>query len=146
MPFPATIETPASAADQRGDTRITLNLQATGTLDSGDLASVLIHDLSRTGLLIETDAVLVLGQAIWVALPQTGDVATRIVWNSGTLFGCRFEAPLSHAALSAARLRNPIPAAVVPLSHYADVRAPELFPERLSRLRQERGLSRAELS
>lgn len=146
MPFPATIETAVRADDQRSDTRIRLNLEATGTLESGGTALVLIHDLSRTGLLMETDAALVLGQAVWVALPHSGDIATTIVWNSGTLFGCRFETPLSHGTLSAARLRNPIPAAVDPLRRHEDAHAPVLFPARLRRLRNERGLSRAALS
>lgn len=146
MPIPATIETPASAAEQRGETRIRLNLRATGILDSGDTAAVLIHDLSRTGLLIETEAAFVLRQAILVALPQTGDIAATIIWNSGTLFGCQFQTPLSNAAVAAARLRNPIPEALDPANLYEDRGARELLPARLRRLRQERGLSRAALS
>lgn len=146
MRFSGTIETPASAVDQRGETRIRLNLQATGVFDGGGAAAVRIHDLSRTGLLVETEAPLVLGQAILVALPDTGDIVAMIIWNSGALFGCQFQTPLSNATVSAARLRNPISAGGNSVDLYDDGSAHELLPARLRRLRQERGLSRAALS
>lgn len=146
MPFPAHIEPANPAADARGDPRIRLSLDTVGVAANGDVTAVMIHDLSRTGLLIETRSPLVLGQPIWVALPEAGEVAATIVWNSGRLFGCRFDAALSEASLSAARLKNPLPATLDPLQHAAPPATPESFAARLRRLRHERGWSLAGLA
>ncbi len=146
MPFPAHIEPADPAADARGDPRIRLSLDTVGVAANGDVTAVLIHDMSRTGLLIETRSPLALGQPIWVALPEAGEVAATIVWNSGRLFGCRFDAALPEASLSAARLKNPIPATVDPLQHAAPPAVPESFAARLRRLRHERGWSLASLA
>jgi len=146
MPFPAHIEPANPAADERGEPRIRLNLDTVGVAANGDVTAVMIHDMSRTGLLIETGSPLTLGQSIWVALPEAGEVAATIVWNSGRLFGCRFDAALSEASLSAARLKNPIPAAVDPIQHAAPSAAPQSFAERLRARRLARGWSLASLA
>lgn len=146
MPFPAHIESASPAADARGDPRIRLSLDTVGVAANGDVTAVLIHDMSRTGLLIETGSPLALGQPIRVALPEAGEVAATVVWNSGHLFGCRFDAALPDASLSAARLKNPIPPTVDPLQHAAPPPVPESFAARLRHLRHARGWSLASLA
>src|SRR3546814_13145493 len=64
-------------------------------------------------------------------------------WSSDVCSSDLFDRPLARAALSAAQLRNPLPQDVDPAGVAADS---EMLAERLRRLRQERGLSRVELS
>lgn len=70
-----------------------------------------IHDISNTGLLLETGASLAEGQKFNVDLPEIGVTQAKVVWASARYFGCRFDAPVPKAAVSAALLRNPIPLA-----------------------------------
>jgi len=69
---------------------------------------VTIHDISNTGLLLETGASLAERQKFDVELPEIGVTQATVVWASARYFGCRFNAPVSRAAVSAALLRNPI--------------------------------------
>ena len=96
-----------STANRRGSPRRTLRLQALGTTSSEAAAPVVIQDLSRTGLLIETSAELAPGERIEVDLPEAGPAHAKVVWSSGRFFGCKFERPIPPAALSSAILRSP---------------------------------------
>jgi hypothetical protein len=73
-----------------------------------DREEVIIHDISHTGLLLETTALLTERQALDVELPEVGIVQANVVWRSSRFVGCRFATPVSQAAVSAALLRNPI--------------------------------------
>ena len=73
-----------------------------------DGEEVIIHDMSHTGLLLETTALLTERQALDVELPEVGIVQANVVWRSSRFVGCRFATPVSQAAVSAALLRNPI--------------------------------------
>lgn len=143
MPINATIEEQEISGSRRGAARMRMRLETPGSLDRGEGATVVIHNLSATGMLVETASDLAVGQRIVVALPEARDVAATVVWRSEALAGCRFDQPLSRATLSAAQLRNPLPDDVDP-AHEAD--GPEMLPQRLLRLRRERGLSRAALA
>ena len=68
---------------------------------------VVIHDLSASGILIQTGAALKTAQALEVELPEIGAAVAKVVWRSGDYFGCQFEKRIPKAALSAALLRNP---------------------------------------
>lgn len=143
MPIHATLEAQTKTDSQRGAARMRMRIEASGSLGSGEGTTVVIHNLSATGMLIETNSELAIGQRVMVALPESSDLAAIIVWRSGALAGCRFAQPLSRATLSAARLRNPLPSDVDPA---IEGELGETLPQRLRRLRQERGLSRAALS
>jgi transcriptional regulator with XRE-family HTH domain len=144
MPIHAMIEQEKGAdAGARGAARMHMRLETSGSLDGQQGTAVIIHNLSATGMLIETTSDLEIGQRIAVILPEAPDCTAAIVWRSGALAGCRFDRPLSRAALSAAQLRNPLPQDVDPASLAEN---DEMLADRLRRLRQERGLSRVELS
>ncbi len=143
MSIHATLEVQKKGGSQRGAARMRMRIEAAGSLGSGEGTTVVIHNLSATGMLIETMSELAIGQRLTVVLPEAPDLAAIIVWRSGALAGCRFAQPLSRATLSAAQLRNPLPAEVDPAIHVAP---DETLPQRLRRLREERGLSRAALS
>lgn len=68
---------------------------------------VVIHNLSSTGLLIETPTDLQPGEALDVNIPETGVVQAEVVWSSGEFYGCEFATPLNQAAVSAAVLVSP---------------------------------------
>jgi hypothetical protein len=90
-------------AEQRGWPRRKLylgsNLQAGGE-------PVTIHDLSSTGLLIETEAGLAPFDSIGIELPEVGLAQALVVWSGGHFHGCQFKERVSQAAISAALLRS----------------------------------------
>jgi transcriptional regulator with XRE-family HTH domain len=63
-----------------------------------------VHDLSATGLLLETSIELAVDERLEVELPEATNARARVIWKSGNLFGCQFTSPLPRAALSAAQL------------------------------------------
>lgn len=94
-------------SDRRRSPRRSLKLEAAESPPSAPGARVVIHDLSLTGLLIETTASVAVGERFQVQIPEAGEVEAEFVWNSGSLYGCRFTNPISKAALSAALLKSP---------------------------------------
>ena len=116
MPIPGHFEDLPSAPGRPRETRRQLQLEAEGALPSGDAARVLIHNVSASGLLIETTVTLHEGERIEIALPGAGPAPAAVIWSSGALYGCRFKTPLSPGVLSALQLRSdaapsPAPAA-----------------------------------
>lgn len=105
MPFEpreAKIET---SIDNRKRRRHRLLLEAEGL--GNDMASdaVLVHDISDTGLLIETIYALGIGEIIEVKHPCTGVLMeAEIMWAGGQIYGCKFTRERTQAAISAKRL------------------------------------------
>jgi transcriptional regulator with XRE-family HTH domain len=146
MPIAAQFEeTPQPAGAPRAPRR-TLRLEAQGELASGAAAGVLVHNISATGLLLETDAALAVGEVLEVDLPQAGATRTTVVWTSDRLFGCRFDAPISPGALSAAQLRGAVGGEIAIEPRGRAAAAGEGFSARLQRLRKERGLSLGQIA
>ena len=124
--------------------RRTLLLTARGTTSDGDTAAVLVHNISTTGLLFETQSSLAAGESMDIELPEAGMIRANVVWKSGKLFGCQFDMPISAAVLSAAQLRGATGGQVVlnvPASSPG-----ESFGSRLQRLRKDGGLTLADLA
>ena len=78
-----------------------------GALLSGTGDEAVIHDLSTTGILIETKADLATFEQLQLELPEAGQVVATVMWNSGQYFGCEFHKPIPQAAISAALLQSP---------------------------------------
>lgn len=95
---------PLQSDNRRYASRRALRLGATLS-DRG--VEVLIHDLSPTGLLIETAQSLTKGETLFVDLPERGPTAASVAWSSGRFYGCAFELSIPAAAVSAALLRSP---------------------------------------
>ena len=73
--------------------------------DSGPTSgTVTVYDISNTGLLIETNSSLSVGEMIEVQLPLVGFRTAEIIWTSGQLVGCKFAHALTQGVVSAARL------------------------------------------
>lgn len=135
------------AADQASATarapRRTLLLEADGVTAQGP-ASVTIHNVSLTGMLLETAVSLDENEAIDVTLPEAGPRTATVVWSDGMFHGCKFNAPISPAALSAIELRSEAPPApATPASPAPGPADTETFASRLRRLRSERGMTLA---
>lgn len=139
MVIAAHFEHPAEPADRARDPRRMLRLEAERTTGAGDSARVRIHNISSSGMLLESEIPLAPGERFDIDLPHGGRTAARIVWASGSFFGCQFDAAVSAATLSAAQLRaDAIDAPAVPSA--------ESFGMRLQRLRKQRGLTMSQLA
>jgi hypothetical protein len=107
MAMRAHFEEAAESGERRGSARRALRLDLENHRGPNGAGQVTIHDLSLTGVLIETSTPLTEGETFEVDLPEAGKVEALVVWSSGEFYGCRFKQPLSTAALSAALLRSP---------------------------------------
>lgn len=108
MAMLARLEASDDYANRRSSNRRLLSLQVPSAIDAGQGVDVFIHDLSLTGLLIETWESLFVGTRLEVDLPEIGKTEAQVVWSTGHYFGCQFDTAIPAAALSAAMLRNPI--------------------------------------
>jgi hypothetical protein len=113
------------ATDRRGWNRRRLSLGSSLHATGED---VTIHDVSSTGMLIETSAELTVIDALEIELPEAGITQALVIWNSGRYYGCEFKERISQAAISAALLRSP-PA------RPDDLELPLLLPEPKSLLK-----------
>lgn len=109
----AALKTDLLADEERSSHRHQLWLSARVSAN-GHADQVLIHNLSTTGLLFETGLALELGDEIEVELPEAGTTAAEVVWSSGSYYGCEFASPIMAAAVSASRLRSPVPQPATP--------------------------------
>jgi transcriptional regulator with XRE-family HTH domain len=151
MAIKALIDQPADGMSQRSGIRRALRLETSGLLPDGQDANVTVHNISLTGLLLETGVDLATGETLSLALPETGLVEAEVVWRSEQLYGCAFKTPLSAAALAAAQLQGLPVSEAGPAPQPASVAAPrtgtgEALGLRLNRLRREAGLTLADVA
>jgi len=69
---------------------------------------VTVRNLSENGLLVESTAPLPVGSTFSFTLADAGETSAEVVWQKGSLHGCRFHVPLPKSAVNAAVLRSPI--------------------------------------
>jgi len=105
MTIGARLET-SDVANVRGYPRHLLHLSITTSKPSGPSVQALIHNISATGLLLESSANLEIGETIAILLPHREATTALVIWASDGLSGCRFTTPLSRSALSAALLQS----------------------------------------
>ena len=106
MALLAKIEWGARPSNTRSANRRKLSLVARGATAAQEFATVVIHDLSETGVLIETEAKLSPGERLEIDIVETRTASATVMWNSGQYYGCQFDHRLPKAAVSAAMLRN----------------------------------------
>jgi len=122
-----------------------LRLPLQGSKAAGGEIEGLVHNISATGLLVESKLPFNIGEIVEVNLPHSGKTAARVIWTSGDLSGCQFEMPISPATLSAAQLRGVVgPEATSPNDPPAP--AAESFGVRLQRLRTAKELTQGQLA
>ena len=93
-----------TSIDKRNFRRHRLILEVEARDSRPTSGTVTVYDISNTGLLIETNSSLSIGEMIEVQLPLVGFQTAEIVWTSGHLVGCKFSHALTQGAVSAARL------------------------------------------
>lgn len=123
-----------------------LRLPLHGSKATGAEIEGLVHNISATGMLVESDAEFDVGEMIEVNLPHSGKTAARVIWTSARLIGCQFDMPISPATLSAAQLRSVVVESDVPPPGAGVVSASETFGSRLQRLRVARELTQGQLA
>ncbi|PNU06368.1 helix-turn-helix domain-containing protein [Novosphingobium guangzhouense] len=149
MPIAAHFEAPEAHGRPRAERRRLL-LETQGALESGVQTQVVIHNFSATGVLLESKLDLEIGEVLELDLPEAPLARARVIWASGTLYGCAFDAPIPSATLRAAQLRSAVQtelglgAAPAPVG--AGAIGGESLGERLHRLRKLRGLTQGELA
>jgi transcriptional regulator with XRE-family HTH domain len=147
MAIKAHLDQSVTGEGQRSAQRRALRLETSGALPGGAEANVVIHNISATGLLIETGLEVADEEQLAIDLPAAGQVSARIIWRSGRLYGCAFASPLTAGALAAAQLQGlPVgedapPARTAPMTN-----AVETLGLRLARLRREAGLTLADVA
>lgn len=137
-------ETPETEGRPR-DPRRTLSLEVSGAMPSGAMADVLVHNISATGLLLESRVALDVGEKIEIDLPHAGATLAKVIWASEQLFGCQFHTPVSDATLSAAQLRSAVEQDVEIAEKWESM-PDESFGMRLQRLRKERRISLSQIA
>lgn len=100
----AHIAEPVETTDRRRTQRRTLRLDVAARSSTAESA-VVIRNLSRTGLMIETDAAFAVGETFLLVLPELGAAPARVVRSEGKYFGCEFLSPVPASAISAALLK-----------------------------------------
>lgn len=65
-----------------------------------------VHNLSSSGMMLETSAPFTVGDSFVLTAPHDDQVEATVVWKDGAFFGCKFERRLSAADVSAARLMS----------------------------------------
>ncbi|TXC73273.1 helix-turn-helix domain-containing protein [Sphingorhabdus soli] len=146
MPINAAIVREDAETGQRRDERIQVLFEVPGSGAPEDGIRAIVHNLSVSGLLLETEFALVLGQTFQVTLPEAGNVAATVVWQSEAYAGCSFDRPLTAAELEAVQLHFPPPEKGDSESEAQADQALETLAGNLQRLREDRGLSRAQLA
>lgn len=107
MRIRATLTAPHEGAERRVRNRHLLRLDvAISVGEQGTDASV--HDLSTTGLRIETDEKLDVGELLVIELIERNVVEAEVIWSSDRSYGCRFTAPVSQGVIGAIVLQAPI--------------------------------------
>ena len=137
--------TPRSAGNGRASRR-QLRLPLHGSKAAGAEIEALVHNISATGMLVESKVPLAIGEIVEVNLPHSGKTATRVIWTSGGIAGCQFEMPISPATLSAAQLRSVVVEAEPDASQNRPASSAESFGARLQRLRTAQGLTQGQLA
>lgn len=144
MALEAQIDFERTGKKRRANQRRRLTLRVAGAPSSGEASEVVIRDLSKSGLLLESSVPLSVGDEMIVDLPNTSGAAANVIWASGELYGCQFSQELSDAAVSAALLRSE-PNSLIS-GHPSGERSTSKFGSRLKELRTSKGLTLVELA
>ena len=94
-----------SAGSRRASDRYRLSLALDGRNGAGEFLDILVEDLSSGGFSFQLGRSLAIGDLIIVNLPDSTQIAAKIVWQTGDRVGCEFERRLSRAELAVARLK-----------------------------------------
>lgn len=92
--------------ERRGAERHPMRMQVLASARD-ETSNAMLHDLSRTGMRLETSVPLAPGDEFSVELTADQSVVARVVWREGNVSGCEFLQPLSETAVMETLLRSP---------------------------------------
>lgn len=87
------------ADEDRGHERLRVHLGAVRVDLSAEASALTVHDVSASGILLETDQKLVAGSRIIVEFPLSLRRQARVVWASNNFYGAQFTQALSPSEL-----------------------------------------------
>lgn len=139
------MEPTAELRNRRRSIRHPLQLKLKSSGFTAPDRHALLHNLSETGLLLETNSPLSIDEVLSIELPHVGSRQAQVVWTGGHFSGCSFLKPISPATISAALLKNPVPTRT-PDASQASPEHPGQLAMELRMLREQRRLSVEELA
>ena len=98
MSIRAHMQTPVEQGERRNGDRLHLYLATSGTMPEGAQVNVEIHNISASGMLLETSLALHKGAKLAVDLPENGQTIASVVWAGEGIYGCAFDEPISASA------------------------------------------------
>lgn len=150
MPIAAHFEATPDSDDRPRAERRRILLETQGALESGGAAPVVLHNFSETGVLLECRTELEIDETLEFDLPDATRARARVVWASGQLYGCAFDAAIPEAALRSVQLRSAVQTELglgaAPAPSGPAAIGGESLGERLHRLRKLRGMTQGELA
>jgi len=81
--------------DKRTHTRVPVFHRTRAAGADGQPLSLVVVDLSASGLMARCDHRLSAGERLWVDLPGVGTRSAMVCWSLGGRIGCEFEAPIN---------------------------------------------------
>jgi hypothetical protein len=88
-----------AAQEDRSAPRVRLDIPAQMRASGSSAFSVIIKDLSLSGVACEALTAMCAGTRVWLKLPGLAALQAKIVWNDGTMVGCEFDKLLNVAVM-----------------------------------------------
>ena len=86
-----------AAQEDRSAPRVRLGIPAQMRPSGSPAFSVVVKDLSLSGVACEALTGMAVGTRVWLTLPGLSALQAKIVWNDGTMVGCEFDSLLNPA-------------------------------------------------
>ncbi|MES2783228.1 MAG: PilZ domain-containing protein [Pseudomonadota bacterium] len=99
-----------AAQEDRSAPRVRLKIPAIMRPSGSPGFSVIVRDLSLSGVACEALTGMAAGTRVWLTLPGLTALQAKIVWNDGTIVGCEFSTLLNPAVLENILARFPVQA------------------------------------
>ncbi|MGB5078539.1 MAG: PilZ domain-containing protein [Sphingorhabdus sp.] len=97
-----------AAQEDRSAPRVKLHIPASMRPSGSPGFSVVVKDLSLSGVACEALTGMAAGTRIWLTLPGLSALQAKIVWNDGTMVGCEFDSLLNPAVHQSILARFPV--------------------------------------
>lgn len=95
------------SVDDRINERVKVRIALQVDLGNGKPEPCEAHDISTTGLLIET-LTTAAGESVLVHLPDGSTLQAAVIWSGDRFLGCRFGQPISRARLRQIKQVSPV--------------------------------------
>jgi hypothetical protein len=99
-----------AAQEDRCAPRVKLHIPAQMRPSGSPSFSVVVKDLSLSGVACEALTGMTAGTRVWLTLPGLSALQAKIVWNDGTMVGCEFDTLLNLAVMENVLARFPVQA------------------------------------